>query len=128
MTALLDTHALLFWVYEPDRLARGAKSAIADRRSRLLWSVASTWDAAIKVGLGKLRLDRSLDEVLSEELPRQAIEVLPIVQEHALRVASLPRYHGDPFDRRLVAQALVERVPLITVDGWAARYGAEVIW
>ena len=128
MNALLDTHALLLWVYDPDRLSRKARALIGNNGNRLYWSVASTWEVAIKVGLGKLQLDGPVAEVLPQELARQAIEVLPIEQAHALRVAELPRHHGDPFDRLLIAQAQVEHLPLVTADKWPAAYGVEVVW
>ncbi len=128
MRALLDTHVLLFAVYEPQRLGPKARQLLLNRDARLYWSVASSWEIAIKVALGKLRLDGPVREVLSEELLRGGYTLLPIDHAHVLAVADLPRLHGDPFDRLLVAQALHDGLPIVSGDGHLAGYGVEVIW
>ena len=108
MRLLLDTHAFLFWVYEPGRLGAAALSALADRDNQVWWSIASSWEIAIKLGLGKLELDGPASEVIPAELLRNGFILLPIEHEHVLAVSQLPRHHGDPFDRLLVAQAMAE--------------------
>lgn len=128
MRLLLDTHALLFWVYEPDRLGAAALRAIADRGNAVHWSVASSWEVAIKVGLGKLDLGAPIDEVLPAELLRHGIALLPVEHAHVLAVASLPHHHGDPFDRLLVAQARSEGLTLVTRDARLAAYAVPVLW
>ncbi len=128
MTLLVDTNVLLLWVYDPARLSARAHAALRSGENRLLWSVASTWEVAIKVGLGKLRLDGPVGEVLPAELLRHEIGLLPIANHHALRVADLPAIHGDPFDRLIFAQALVEGIALVTADTRAAAYGVAVVW
>lgn len=128
MRVLLDTHALLFWIYEPTRLGRHAHRLLTDRDNQIYWSVASTWEIAIKVGIGKLKLDGPVAEVLPAELLRNGFELLPIDHTHALSVATLPRLHGDPFDRMLVAQALAESLPLVTADERLGEYGVQTLW
>lgn len=125
---LLDTHALLFWLYEPARLGNAARLAMTDRSNQVYWSVASSWEVAFKVGLGKLTLDGPVASVIPDELHRNAFTLLPIDHAHALGVANLPKLHGDPFDRLLVAQALAENLTLISQDSWVAQYGAPVLW
>jgi PIN domain nuclease of toxin-antitoxin system len=128
MRLLLDTHALLFWVYEPARLGSAALRALADRENSVFWSVASSWEVAIKVGLGKLELDGPPSEVIPTELLRHGFTLLPIDHRHVLSVADLPRHHGDPFDRLLVAQAQAEGLLLVTADSRLAQYGVQVLW
>jgi len=128
MKALLDTHALLFWLYQPERLGRSARRIMQDGDSILLWSIASTWEIAIKVSIGKLKLDGPVRDVIPMELLRNRITLLPIEHHHVLAVADLPMIHGDPFDRLLIAQALTEGVPLVSEDGRFSAYHVETIW
>lgn len=128
MKALLDTHTLLFWLYEPDRLGKDAHRILRDRHSVLLWSIASSWEVSIKVSLGKLRLDGPVRDVIPMEILRNGIRLLPIEHHHVLAVADLPMIHGDPFDRLLVAQAQAEGVPLVSGDDHISAYGVQTIW
>lgn len=128
MRLLLDTHAFLFWVYEPTRLGPTALRVLADRDNHVWWSVASSWEIAIKLSLGKLELDGPPGEVIPTELLRNGFTLLPIEHEHVLAVSQLPRHHGDPFDRLLVAQARAEGLTLVTADGRIAAYDVATIW
>lgn len=128
MRLLLDTHAFLFWVYEPSRLGASARRALADRENQVFWSVASSWEIAIKVGLGKLTLDGPVSEVIPTELLRNGFSLLPIDHAHVLAVSDLPRLHGDPFDRLLVAQARAEGLDLVTADARIAAYEVAIVW
>lgn len=128
MRLLLDTHALLFWVYEPRRLGPAALRAMSDPDSSVFWSIASSWEVAIKVGLGKLTLDGAVSEVIPAELLRSRFALLPIDHAHVLKVADLPHHHGDPFDRLLVAQAAAESLTLVSADAKLALYGVPVLW
>jgi len=125
---LLDTHAFLFWVYAPERVGPSARQAIADRTNQIFWSVASSWEVAIKGGLGKLRLDGPVEEVVPAELLDQGFALLPIDHADVLAVANLPRIHGDPFDRLLVAQARGNSLTLASADRRLRDYGIPVIW
>src|SRR6185437_3323180 len=89
------------------------------------FSVASSWEIAIKVSLGKLTLPRGAD--IAVELARDGFEVLPVDLSHAAAVGELPPYHPDPFDRMLVAQARVEDLTLVTADAALARYGVSIM-
>jgi PIN domain nuclease of toxin-antitoxin system len=90
--------------------------------------VASSWELAIKQSKGGIQLPGSVRTYLPRVLEEQKVDLLPIAHSHALRVAELPRHHGDPFDRMLVAQAVEERIPILTNDGGIGRYEVEVIW
>lgn len=129
MTLLLDTQVLLFWLAQPDRLSRRAEGLISDDEARLLWSVASSWELAIKAALGKLRLPEPVGTFVTSRLEANGIELLPIQLRHAHHVADLSHHHRDPFDRMLIAQAALERVPIVTSDHRVFRkYGVEAIW
>lgn len=127
MKALLDTHVLLWWLGDSGRLREATRALIADPANTLLWSAASTWELAIKTGIGKVRLGRPVPRFVTAVLEQQSLVALPIHHAHAAAVAGLPPLHRDPFDRLLVAQALVERVPLLTADPQLAAYDVECL-
>ena len=117
---LVDTHALLWWLTDDPALSPAARDAIADPVNEPFVSAASVWEIAIKRSLGKLTvLDRIADE---------GFVWLPISANHAWQVGELPLHHRDPFDRILVAQALIERLPIITGDSHFGQYGVQVRW
>ena len=128
MRLLLDTHAFLFWLLDSSRLSRRARDAFRDADSELLWSAASSWEVSIKYALGRMELAKAPGEFFPEHLRRQRIGSLPIEHEHAFRVAELPLHHRDPFDRLLLAQAQVERIPILSRDPALREYDVEVIW
>jgi len=125
---LLDTHALL-WICSGDgRLSERARAAALDDRSELLFSVASWWEIAIKVGLGKLELQADWAAAIRREMRHNGIEWLPVRPEHCERIPSLPFHHRDPFDRLLIAQAQAEKLTIITCDPHFAAYDVDVLW
>ena len=128
MEILVDTHVLLWWMQGPNRVGTRARELFADEGSRLRWSVASSWELAIKQSRGRIRLPEPVRTLLPKVLEEQRLDLLPIAHFHALRVAELPLHHGDPFDRLLVAQAIEERIPILTNDSRIGRYDVEVIW
>ena len=128
MRVLLDTHAFLWWVTDDAHLSSRARAIIADGDNELFLSAASGWEMAIKTRLGKLHLPDNPASFVFEQLKINAIEPLAIQMTHALRVYSLPGHHRDPFDRILVAQAQVERMPIITADPQVAQYDVEILW
>ena len=113
MRLLLDTHALLWWTTDDERLKVPERDAIADEESIVWVSAASIWEISIKASLGRLELD-SVN--LARELERNNFLELPILWRHAEGAGSLPRHHDDPFDRMLIAQAQAEQLVLVTYD------------
>jgi PIN domain nuclease of toxin-antitoxin system len=139
VTVLVDASALLFALLSPERLSARARVLLQDRSTTLVWSAASTWEVVIKARIGKLDLGGDTVAVLTEQVLRMGMRILPVEQAHALRVSSLPdvewvdtsgavRRHADPFDRLLVAQALVEGLPILTADEQFDRYPVERVW
>lgn len=123
MKLLLDTHAALWWQAEDRRLGREARRAIAV--ADIVWvSAAAGWEAALKVAKGQLRLR----EPFSITLMADDFTELPVTLRHAEEFERLPRYHGDPFDRLLIAQARVEGATIVTHDRALEPYGVPVIW
>lgn len=118
MIALLDTHALLWWLFDDPRLGTAARSAVADPANGVFVSAASVWEVAIMRSAGKLRAP----DDLVEQVDAAGFERLPIGFDHVERVGALPRHHRDPFDRLLVAQAQIEGATLVTGDRALAAY------
>ena len=126
---LLDTHTFLWWSLEPDRLPRLVREALEDRNNTVFFSVASAWEAQIKIGIGRLVLEDPLRVVVEREVVRNGWLVLPVHLAHTVKLAELPPLHKDPFDRLLVAQALVEHLWVATRDPLVTIYpGLDVIW
>jgi PIN domain nuclease of toxin-antitoxin system len=121
---LVDSHVLLWHVLDDSRLGPGPTAAIEADDAEVSVSMASLWEIAIKVALGKLDAPENLPERVRE----LGFELLAIAPEHAWRVRSLPHLHGDPFDRMLVAQAQLERLPIVTADPAFDDYDVTVIW
>jgi PIN domain nuclease of toxin-antitoxin system len=126
-TILLDTHVFLWLQTDPERLS-STLPLLADQDTTLLLSAASSWEIAVKWGFGKLLLPEAPDTYVPDRMQRDAIDALPILHSHALAVAKLPQHHRDPFDRLLIAQAMSERIPLVTADPSMRAYAAELLW
>ncbi len=125
MRLLLDTHLLLWGAGQPDRLSAAARSLLQDPANDLVFSVASLWEITIKRGLGRADF-RVEPRVLRRGLRDHGYTELAITAEHALAVDLLPPIHKDPFDRLLLAQAVMEGITLLTADPIVARYPAPV--
>lgn len=128
MRALLDTHAFLWWIADDARLSPRAREVLANGQNDLFFSAASGWEIAIKARLGKIEVPEDLERFLTEQLSRNAIQVLPIFLNHALHVHALPDHHRDPFDRILISQALSEGLTVLSGDPKIARYPVDLAW
>jgi PIN domain nuclease of toxin-antitoxin system len=125
MRFLLDTHLVLWASGRPDRLPAAASDILNDAANALLFSVVSIWEAAIKHALKRDDFDNEPLQLRTGLLDSGYAE-LPITGPHAAAVANLPHIHRDPFDRLLIAQAIVEGITLLTADPLLARYPAPV--
>ncbi len=128
MRLLLDTHALLWWLYDDDRLSLRAREVIAVPTHVVYVSSASAWEMATKYRIGKLPEAEGLLTDLGKYLRAGRMTELPVSVAHALRAGSLPGPHRDPFDRMLIAQAQLEQLTVVTTDPVFAQYGAPVAW
>lgn len=125
MNLLLDSHVFLWWLQDNRRLSRRARRVIAAPDSHVFVSAVSIWEIAIKLSIGKLKwrggvpLDRSITSAGFTELP--------VAARHAAGVRALPALHGDPFDRLLISQALVEDLRVVTAADVFTRYGIAIV-
>lgn len=124
MRVLLDTHALLWALQDAPDLSARAREIIGSLENEVLVSSVSAWEIAVKRALGKLEAPREVGA---------ALDVAGFVRrllsfEDCERLAELPHHHRDPFDRMLVAQALVDGIPIVTRDAQVARYPVQTIW
>jgi PIN domain nuclease of toxin-antitoxin system len=128
MNLLLDTHAFLWFIANDPRLSSQAQSLIEAPANRRLLSMASLWEMAIKVSLGKLTLAQSFDQFIPRQLQLNQIEVLAIELPHVAAVAAMPFHHRDPFDRLLAAQCQIEGLPIVSADPVFDAYAIRRVW
>ena len=128
MRILLDTHAFLWYITDNPKLSSKAKSAISYGDSQVFVSKASLWEIAIKVGKGKLKLDGPYEDYIEQQISFNRFTPLNIEYKHLNKLLLLEDHHHDPFDRLLIAQAVSENMPLITVDEKIAKYELDIIW
>lgn len=125
---LLDTHSFLWFITADPKLSPTAQRAIALGNNEPLLSMASVWEIAIKVSLGRLPLPEPIETLIPEQLRTNRIALLPIELSHTSQVARLPLHHRDPFDRLLIAQALTEGLPIVSIDPAFDHYPIERLW
>jgi len=123
LNLLIDTHALLWWLGDHPQLRAPARAALESPGSVVWASAASAWEMTIKRAKGKLETPDDLVETLAAS----GVRSLPISVDHAVAAGALPRHHGDPFDRMLIAQAIAEGLTIVTRDRWFRTYGVPVI-
>ncbi len=128
MRLLIDTHVFLWWIGDDPRLSKKARRIISEGDNQLYLSAASGWEIAIKAKLGKLQIDGDATTFIIEHMHLNSIDQLPVSISHALHVSTLEDLHRDPFDRLLVAQARLERMPILTADHYIAAYPVETVW
>jgi len=128
LRALLDTHALLWWLTDNPAISQKAKNLIEERGNEVLVSAASAWEIATKVRLGKLSQAETLVQDFGGFVARARFEELPVTSQHAVRAGLLPGPHRDPFDRMIVAQCEAENLPLISRDRIFDQYKIRRIW
>lgn len=128
MRCLLDTHTFLWFVLNDPALSLLARTLIEDPASDILISPASYWEIAIKVGLKKLDLHSSYDDFMHRGIVGNDFEVLLIETRHTSVLTTLPYHHKDPFDRLLIAQAMIEAIPIIGADATFDAYPVSRLW
>lgn len=128
MRLLLDTHTFIWWANSPDKLSKQVLNLCQDNNNDLILSVASVWEMQIKIQIGKLKLSSSLLSLVASQQQTNNLQILPIELVHVLAVQNLPAHHRDPFDRLLIAQAIVERLPILSVDSVFNAYPVERLW
>jgi len=125
---LLDTHALLWFCEGNPTLSATARSAMEDSANERYVSHATPWEVAIKCSLGRLELQVDYDALFPGVLNANGFKFLPSSMDHYRALIPLPRHHGDPFDRLMIAQARVEGLTIITIDPQFRAYGVPLLW
>jgi PIN domain nuclease of toxin-antitoxin system len=128
MKLLLDTHAFLWFIDGNRAMPLSARALIEDSNNQSLVSVVSLWEMAIKIGLRKLDLRQPFDRLIPQELEHSGFGLLQIGVGHLAGMISLPFHHRDPFDRLLIAQALAEKIPVVSRDVTFDTYGVTRLW
>lgn len=128
MTYLLDTHTFLWFINDDPLLSPIAKRLIESPENAVYLSIASVWEMAIKVSLGKLEVPSPFTDFIDAQVQENSISILAIKTSHAGIVTNLPFHHRDPFDRLIIAQARSEGYTLISRDEIFDRYGVERRW
>ena len=126
MRQLLDTHTFIWFVMGDPRISVTLRSQIENNENLL--SIASVWEMAIKHSIGKLNFGLAFDEFIEQQIISNGIELLPIAIDHITVVATLPLHHRDPFDRILIAQSVVENIPLLSADKIFDAYPIRRVW
>jgi len=125
---LLDTHAFLWWIADDARLSKRARAAIANRTTECFVSLASCWEMAIKVSLDTLTVAAPVEQFVPRQLSANGFGLLRIEFARVAHVERLAFHHRDPFDRLLVAQALIEDLAIVSADPVFRRYGVKRVW
>jgi PIN domain nuclease of toxin-antitoxin system len=124
---LIDTHILLWMLNEPERLTTSQQSLLKDPDNFVVVSTISLCEIGIKYATGKLRLPTTPELFFPPHLQQPGMELLPVLAPHGLRLHQLPLHHRDPFDRILISQAIVEKLPLMTADAQFASYDVNLL-
>jgi PIN domain nuclease of toxin-antitoxin system len=120
---------VLLWYYLDDpKLSAFARTLLLDAMNVILVSPASHWEIAIKVGKGQYSFSKPFLDVMHEAIDLNGFQVLPVEPRHTVLLTTLPHHHKDPFDRLLIAQALAENVPIISIDQQFDAYGVQRLW
>jgi PIN domain nuclease of toxin-antitoxin system len=128
MKYLLDTMVWLWSVGPTDKIGRAGLEILTSGVEEIYLSAASSWEIAIKTKLGKYQLTEPPGRYVPKRLAQQGIQSLPITQAHTLKVYDLPLHHQDPFDRLIIAQAITEKMTVLTADREFGKYPVTVVW
>lgn len=128
MRYLLDSVAWVWSISTVERINKAARELLENGREEIYFSAASSWELSIKMRLGKLQLPGPPSQSIPAFMAKQGLRSLPVTHLHAVKVYDLPFHHNDPFDRLLVAQAMVEDMTIITSDRDFEKYPVPVIW
>lgn len=127
MNLLIDTHALIWFITNNDRLPGKTKDIIENKENDCFVSIATYWEIGIKNSIGRLKLNTDLKSVF-RIIEETGFDTLPITTNQILQNASLPFHHQDPFDRIIIAQAITEKMTIVTKDSQIENYNAPTIW
>lgn len=128
MSMFLDTHTFLWFIIGDKRLPTQARTMIENVVNKRFLSVVSLWEMAIKISIGKLETDISLEEIINEHITNNLIEIVPVRPADILTLSTLPFFHRDPFDRMIIAQTINNNIPIISIDAAFDAYSLQRLW
>jgi PIN domain nuclease of toxin-antitoxin system len=128
MNLLLDTHTFVWWRDDPAKLSIDAFEALSTLENDVFISTVVVWEIQIKLALDKIKLKWPLKDSIEVERKANGFRVLPVSLEHSLYIDKLPMVHKDPFDRMLIAQAMVEGLTIVSRDARFSDYEAKLLW
>lgn len=128
MNYLVDTHALLWWLFDSPKLSLRARAIMADRSNTLLVSSASAWEIATKHRIGKLPEASVLLQDMPGWIDRAGFSALPVSMAHAVKAGQWQSPHRDPFDRMIAAQSAIEQLPILGMDQVMQSFGVVLVW
>ncbi len=128
MNLLLDTHTYIWSLLDTDRLSLVARENVDDPANSLHLSIASLWEATIKIASGKMRVPGQSIDYFLHRAEQTGLSILPVLPSHLRQLQRLPALHRDPFDRILVSQSMVEQMPLISIDPALRQYNVNILW
>jgi PIN domain nuclease of toxin-antitoxin system len=128
MRLLLDTHVLIWSTGNPEKLSERVRNLLLDTNNSWVVSIASVWELQIKCQLGKLNLSLPLPSLMESQQRINKLQILPIELSHIYALDGLPNHHRDPFDRIVIAQAIVEKIPVLSADTVFDAYPVQKIW
>ena len=127
MRYIIDTQAFIWYATGDKQLSKTALEIIESDTIRYI-SLASIWEMAIKTSIGKLNFQVPFEDLISNQLAINGYDILPLELSHVFQLAKLPLFHKDPFDRIMIAQAITENIPIISIDPYFQSYPVSVIW
>lgn len=128
MNLLLDSNVLIWLDIDPDALSARVRELLTDENNVWIASVVSIWEIQIKLQLGKLSLNLPFSELIENLRVTSDLQILPIELSHIWALEGLPEHHRDPFDRLLIAQAIVTQLPIVSADSMFDRYSVQRLW
>ena len=127
MKLLVDTQSFIWFVENDKQLPLKIKNELEDHNNIIIISIASLWEMAIKMSLGKLKLSCDLAKMI-DKLYQNGFEILPILPEHTIKLSTLDYFHRDPFDRIIISQGLTENIPIVSSDEIFDDYHVKRKW
>ena len=128
MNLLLDTHVFIWLSLTPERLSQQVTDLLMDETNLWFLSLASVWEMQIKRQLGKLSLNLPLPELIASQQQTNGLQLLPIELNHIFTLENLPQFHRNPLNRLLIAQAIAEQIPLLSIDTVFDHYPVQRLW
>lgn len=126
MNLLLDTHIVIWFITNDDKLSKKVKDLIEDSKNKCFVSIASYWELSIKYALGRLNLNSTIEEIFNI-IEKSGFDILPITLNHIIQLSKLQHFHNDPFDRLMISQSITENLSLVSNDNYFPAYKIQLI-